>query len=96
MLKGHAFFGIVAAETPDHFTVIGITRYDGRFAGFCLRKCFFPEQETESTFCPDAAVAGDTFSVDDRFDLRIEIHLVRMEQTGIDDKRCHDDTTSPE
>src|SRR5579863_8106096 len=76
MFIGHALFGVVERKPSDHLAVIGIAGYDGRLTGFRLRERLLLEKQAKASFGPDAAMTGDTFPVDDRFYLGVEVDLV--------------------
>src|SRR4249919_1056918 len=74
MFKWHPLFGIPVLNPFDQFTMIGISRNDGKLTGLCFCQGLRPEQNTEAALPANAAVAGNALLIKNGLDLSIEIN----------------------
>lgn len=65
-------------NAPDHLTLIRITGYDGRSAGFGGVEGILPEEKAEAVISFHPSVASDTAAVDDGFYLDAEVNFWRL------------------
>jgi hypothetical protein len=74
MFVRHSFIGIVAGQSPDHFTVIGITWNDSALARFIDRESIGSKQQTKIGFTPYTPVADNALFVKDWLYLGIKVN----------------------
>ena len=75
MSERHPFFRVGVCDAADQFTFFRVARDDGGLTRFVGSQGILAEQQAESGFAPDAAVAGDTFFIQDGLYLGVEVDL---------------------
>ena len=63
-------------EPFNHFATIRVARNDSGFAAFGIRQSILPKQQTEIALPLHPTMTDDTFAVEQRLDLRIEVNFV--------------------